>query len=121
MEFNQKTVAMFLLGCLAAASSHAGGWDFDKGSWLDLSHAYDDSTLYWPTANGFSKTTDFEGHTDGGWYYTAYSISTAEHGGTHLDAPIHFHEGGQTSDQIPLDKLLAPAVVIAVIFYTPDS
>lgn len=92
----------------------ADGWDSSKGSWLDLSHAYDETTLYWPTAAGFSKTTDFEGHTEGGWYYTAYNISTAEHGGTHLDSPIHFHEGGLTSDQLPLERLLAPAVVIDV-------
>jgi hypothetical protein len=26
-------------------------------------------------------------------YYTAYEISTAEHGGTHMDAPIHFAKG----------------------------
>ena len=41
-------------------------------------------------------------------------MSTPEHGGTHLDAPIHFGEGKQTADQIPLDKLVATAVVIYV-------
>ncbi|HKX57409.1 MAG TPA: cyclase family protein [Xanthomonadales bacterium] len=97
-----------------AGQVQAGGWHFDQGQWIDLSHAYDDKTIYWPTANGFSKTTDFEGHTDGGWYYTAYSVCTAEHGGTHLDAPIHFAEGMQTSDQLSLDRLIAPAVVIDV-------
>lgn len=99
---------------LAAGVAQAGDWNFSKGNWIDLSHAFDDSTLYWPTANGFSKTTDFEGHTDGGWYYTAYSVCTAEHGGTHLDAPIHFAEGQQTSDQLSLDRMIAPAVVIDV-------
>jgi len=101
-------------GLLSIGAAQADSWDFSKGRWLDLSHAYDESTLYWPTAAGFSKTTDFEGHTEGGWYYTAYSVSTAEHGGTHLDSPIHFHEGGLTSDQLPLERLLAPAVVIDV-------
>lgn len=109
------SLCQFLIAVLMCLNvAQADSWDFSKGSWVDLSHAYDENTLYWPTAAGFSKTTDFEGHTDGGWYYTAYSISTAEHGGTHLDAPIHFHEGGQTSDQLPLERLLAPAVVIDV-------
>jgi len=31
--------------------------------------------------------------TEKGYYYTANSFSTAEHRGTHLDAPIHFAEG----------------------------
>jgi len=34
--------------------------------------------------------------------------------GTHLDAPIHFAEGRLTADQIPLSRLVAPAVVIDV-------
>lgn len=88
--------------------------DLSAGHWVDLSHEYSDETLYWPTADGFSKETVFEGETEGGWYYTAYNISTAEHGGTHIDAPIHFAEGRQTVDQIPLYRLIAPAVVVDV-------
>ena len=113
MKTGIKWFAGLALLC-AAGQAPAGGWDFERGQWVDLSHAYDDNTLYWPTANGFSKSTDFEGHTDGGWYYTAYSVCTAEHGGTHLDAPIHFAEGQQTSDQLALDRLIAAAVVIDV-------
>jgi len=117
MKFSRFVAPMLAVGSLTLGflpAAHAGNWNFDQGNWIDLSHAYDENTLYWPTAPGFHKTTDFEGHTDGGWYYTAYSISTAEHGGTHLDAPIHFHEGGQTSDQIALQRLIAPATVIDV-------
>jgi len=115
-RFARKAMAGLILtvGLLSLNVAQSDSWDFSAGSWVDLSHAYDETTLYWPTADGFSKTTDFEGHTEGGWYYTAYSISTAEHGGTHLDSPIHFHEGGLTSDQLPLERLLAPAVVIDV-------
>ncbi len=56
----------------------------------------------------------FEGVAEGGYYYTAYDIATAEHGGTHLDAPIHFYEGRDTADRIPLDRLAGAAVVIDV-------
>src|SRR5690606_30167439 len=31
-----------------------------------------------------------------------------------LDAPIHFSEGGRTAEQIPLEQLIAPAVVIDI-------
>ena len=88
--------------------------DFQQGEWVDLSHAYSEQTLYWPTSDTWKRETVFEGVTDGGWYYTAYRFSTAEHGGTHLDAPIHFFEGRQTADQVPLDSLIGPAVVIDV-------
>jgi kynurenine formamidase len=36
----------------------------------------------------------------------------SEHGGTHIDAPIHFGESRLAVDEIPLHKLIAPAVVI---------
>ncbi len=117
MKFSRASGVLGMAVLLASSAPSlvwADGWHFDQGSWKDLSHAYDDKTIYWPTATGFSKTTDFEGHTDGGYYYSAYSVCTAEHGGTHLDAPIHFAEGMPTSDQLSLQRLIAPAVVIDV-------
>jgi kynurenine formamidase len=38
----------------------------------------------------------------------------AEHGGTHIDAPIHFWEGGQTVDQVPLERLVGPGACVDV-------
>ena len=87
---------------------------FPTGTLVDMSYAYGDDTIYWPTAPGFVKNTDFEGMTEGGYYYTAYTITTAEHGGTHLDAPIHFAENRNTADEIPLDRLMGSAVVVDV-------
>lgn len=101
-------------GLLLLGNTALGEWTPGPGRWVDLSHAYDDDTLYWPTSETFEKETVFEGHTDGGWYYTAYAIRTAEHGGTHVDAPVHFAEGRESVDQIPLSRLVAPAVVIRV-------
>jgi kynurenine formamidase len=54
------------------------------------------------------------GPTPGGWFYSANRFCTAEHGGTHLDAPIHFYEEGLTADRLPLEQLVAPAVRIDV-------
>ncbi|GMG88343.1 cyclase family protein [Biformimicrobium ophioploci] len=84
------------------------------GEWIDLTHPFNSDSIYWPTSPEFRKSTIAEGHTDGGWYYTAYEFSTAEHGGTHLDAPVHFAEGRHTTDQIPITRLTGPAVVIRV-------
>lgn len=81
---------------------------------LDLSHAYDEDTVYWPTAEGFQLHVDYRGRTPGGWYYEANSFSTAEHGGTHLDAPIHFAEGKRSVDEIPLEQLIGPGIRVDV-------
>jgi len=85
-----------------------------QGAVVDLSYSYDDSTIFWPTADGFELEKDFEGVTDNGFYYTANTFCTAEHGGTHIDAPIHFSEGKASVDKIPLDRLMGPAVLIDV-------
>jgi kynurenine formamidase len=81
---------------------------------IDLTHAFDSETVYWPTASGFELSSDFKGMSEGGYYYEANTFSSAEHGGTHLDAPSHFAEGRQHTDEIPLDRLIGPAVVVDV-------
>jgi kynurenine formamidase len=84
------------------------------GQLVDLSHAYDEQTIFWPTAEGFRLHKDAEGMTPAGYYYAANSFSTAEHGGTHLDAPVHFAQGKQSVDEIPLQRFFGPAVVVDV-------
>jgi kynurenine formamidase len=87
---------------------------FPQGELVDLSHTYDAQTIYWPTAEGFQLRKDAEGVTASGYYYAANSLFTSEHGGTHIDAPIHFAQGHQTVDKIPLERLIGPAAVIDV-------
>ena len=82
---------------------------------IDLSHAYGGNTLYWPTdTNGFLLETLAEGETPGGYFYAAKQFATAEHGGTHLDAPNHFADGGADLASIALDRLILPGIVIDV-------
>ena len=81
---------------------------------IDLTHPFDAETIYWPTADGFELTVDSRGYTEGGYYYEANSFCAAEHGGTHLDAPVHFAEGGWSADRIPVERLIGPAVRIDV-------
>ncbi|PHS05992.1 MAG: cyclase [Kordia sp.] len=85
-----------------------------KKQLIDLSHSFSDETIYWVTAKEFSLDTVFQGETDKGYYYSANNFSTAEHGGTHIDAPIHFSKKGQTVDEIPLDNLIGDAIKIDV-------
>lgn len=85
------------------------------GGIVDLSHAYDEHTIYWPTSpSGFELKTLAHGKTEGGYFYASNAFSTPEHGGTHMDAPIHFGDGRHTIDEIPVERLVAPAVVIDI-------
>ncbi len=81
---------------------------------IDLTHPFDEATIYWPTEEGFKLLRGPAGVTEGGYYYAANRFVCAEHGGTHLDAPIHFFKSGQTVEQIPLDRLVGPGACIDV-------
>ena len=94
-----------LNGCYKSAT-------FPSGEWIDLSHDFSEETIYWPTSETFKSETVFMGKTDKGFYYAAKNYSASEHGGTHVDAPIHFSEGKNTVDEIPLDNLVGNALVI---------
>ena len=116
-------LALVLVSCQAPAETDLGDlFDGTAGQWVDLTHAYDAKTIYWPTDSlGFQLEELAFGETDEGYFYSAYRFATAEHGGTHLDAPIHFARNGDAADAIPLDRLVGPAVVIDVSDQaTPD-
>jgi kynurenine formamidase len=89
--------------------------DLATATIVDLSHAFDDKTIYWPTSPSAFKLEKLAyGETQGGYFYSSFAFCTPEHGGTHLDAPIHFSRIGRTVDQVPVRQLIAPAVVIDV-------
>ena len=99
-----------LIALLIAAATPS----IDDSKIVALTHAFDAKTIYWPTAKPFTWEKESWGLNAQGKWYTAGRYSASEHGGTHLDAPIHFSQGGQTADQIPVSKLVGPAVVIDV-------
>ncbi|MCP4004180.1 MAG: cyclase family protein [bacterium] len=108
-----KNCALFVVFWLVWIPAHA--FELGDHQLIDLSHSYGDDTLYWPTSpSRFEKQQLAYGPTDGGWFYSSNSVCTPEHGGTHLDAPIHFAADGLTTDQIPLKNLIAPGVVIDI-------
>ena len=92
--------------------SAPAGWPV--GTLVDLTHAYDAQAIFWPTAAPFRLETVADGITPAGYYYASNNFFTSEHGGTHLDAPVHFAAGRQAADEVPLERLLGPAIVIDV-------
>jgi kynurenine formamidase len=97
------------------APTVASRLDVAKAKVIDLTHSFDEKTIYWPNSPSTFKLTKIaDGATEGGFYYRMNSFCAPEHGGTHLDAPSHFSKDGWTADQIPLAKLVAPGIVLDV-------
>jgi kynurenine formamidase len=108
----RRAPIFLLLTTLACASFDST--DLARAPLVDLTHPFDTTTIYWPTEEGFVLETEFAGLTERGYYYESHRFRGAEHGGTHIDAPIHFAEQGRTVDAIPLEQLLGPACVVDV-------
>jgi kynurenine formamidase len=124
---------MFRRICFAAALVAAGaviGWagsaggtsserartavQVPEGRLVALSYPFSARTIYWPTAKTFTLEKVAEGETEGGYFYAANNFEAAEHGGTHLDAPVHFARNGDQAHEIPLRRLIGRAVVVDV-------
>ena len=103
-------VALAVSACSRAPSTPP----WPAGTLVDLSHDYGDETVFWPTAESFKLEKVADGVTPQGYYYAANNFATSEHGGTHLDAPVHFAKGHWSVEQIPLDRLTGEAVVVDV-------
>lgn len=80
---------------------------------VDLGYALNEANPYWP-GEGYSPfhfeilaTLENDGVYSG-------TFSTAEHLGTHLDAPNHFGAGQPSVDQIKLEDLIAPLVLVDI-------
>jgi kynurenine formamidase len=112
-----RSITRSVLMAVLASGTLAAQQSFDPAAYrmVDLTHAYGSKTVFWPTSpTRFTLDRLAFGKTEGGYFYAANTLCTPEHGGTHLDAPIHFGEGKRSAEQIPLEQLIAPAVVIDV-------
>jgi kynurenine formamidase len=81
---------------------------------VDLTYPFDERTLYWSAEETFVHTPVSVGRTDAGYWYSSYNFAASEHGGTHLDAPIHFAEGRRSVEQIPIEQHIGPGVKISI-------
>ncbi len=102
--------------CLAVAVLACGdpALELDGGRVVDLSHAFDETTIFWPTEEGFRLELGSAGRTEQGYWYESNRFRSAEHGGTHLDAPVHFARGAAAVDDLHPSELSGPAVLIDV-------
>lgn len=108
-------IASITVSCQERQIQNESEPDLASGIWVDLSHPFDSNTIYWPTdKQGFRIDTVSFGITDQDYFYSAFAFCSAEHGGTHLDAPVHFAEGQQSVAALGLDQLIGKAVVIDV-------
>ena len=112
LRFSLLPFAYCLLPWLLLGAGCAGKQP--TSSYLDLTHSFDEQTIYWPNNAPFRWEKSSWGMNPGGYWYSAGTFSAAEHGGTHIDAPIHFGKDRLTVDAIPLDRLTGPAVAIDV-------
>jgi len=99
-----STVA-FIMAATACAAPRAS-------SIVDLTHPYDEQTIYWPKNTRFHWEKRSWGSPAAGRWYATADFTTSEHGGTHIDAPIHFAAAGVTVDTIPVERLVGDAAVI---------
>lgn len=104
--------AALTAGALASASRPAkakGVRVFNRV--VDLTHTLTpDFPTYIPDwVLGVEQMTTFA---ENGFNTRRYTM--VEHCGTHIDAPIHFAAEGATADEIPLDDLILPLVVVDV-------
>ncbi len=108
-----RVVLGFVVAC-AGLFAASGEIRIDSAKALDLTYPFDEHTVYWPTAKAFQFEKENWGMAPGGYWYAAGRYAASEHGGTHLDAPLHFGQGKAPVDEIPLSKLIAPAVVVDI-------
>jgi len=108
MNFFKKFLFIFVFCFISNKSVWA------EKRFVDLTHPFDQSTIYWPTSRSFQLEELHKGKTEKGYWYEANNFSGAEHGGTHIDAPSHFAEGKWRVDEIPLQRLIAPGIMLDV-------
>jgi kynurenine formamidase len=97
---------------LMTAPGFAASAVIDPAKIIDLTYTFDVSTIYWPTEHPFVHQFEHYGMTPEGYFYSSAKFAAPEHGGTHMDAPIHFSKGAMTVDQVPLAVMVGPAAVI---------
>lgn len=113
---------IFILSCTQPVKKTTLPEMLAAGKWVDLTHSFSAETIYWPNnPTGFKLDTQFNGITPAGFYYASNAFYTPEHGGTHLDAPVHFAKGKWSSDEIPVEQLAGPALVIDITAKTNSN
>lgn len=78
---------------------------------IDLSHTFEQNMPVYP-GDSSPEMTQVAAISEQG--YTDFQIKTGMHVGTHIDAPLHFIEGGKRLSEIPIDRFTGKAHLINV-------
>jgi kynurenine formamidase len=110
----KQVVGFFSLLAMVSMTTpgFGAGLVIDTAKLIDLTYTFDSSTIYWPTEHPFVHQFEHYGMTLGGYFYSSGKFAAPEHGGTHMDAPIHFSKDGISADQVPMAAMVGPAAVI---------
>ncbi len=110
----KRVAAAVLFVAIGVAGPRVPAATFPQGTIVDLSYPFDTETIYWPTESGFALEREHAEVTDKGYFYASNKFCAPEHGGTHIDAPLHFNQTGRSVDAIPVEQLIGDAVVVDV-------
>ena len=103
------------VGCAAVASVNAQQQPvrLPKGfrDVIDLTHAFSPALPVYPGYKPVQIRARFSIAQDG---FAANEVTFDEHTGTHVDAPAHFVAGGVSAGRLPVDRLVAPLVVVRI-------
>jgi kynurenine formamidase len=113
--FGSVVLGSAVYGQQALKSVNNQKLDLTSGSWIDLTHPYQEGMPHYPGHGVFEyKDNPPRGLLPNGEYLAMGEIRVSEHIGTHMDAPNHFFQGGAATQDIPLDRLNGLAAVIDV-------
>jgi kynurenine formamidase len=79
--------------------------------YVDLTHSFRPGIPHWEGFPNETVETVFNFSTSG---FQAQKFSLVGQWGTHVDAPVHFHQGKRTVDQIGVKEMVLPLVVLDI-------
>ena len=77
---------------------------------IDITLILRENLPAWPGTPRFKKI--FEKQIEQGDDCNSSILTMDSHAGTHIDAPFHFLKGKKTAEQLDLNKLMGPALVL---------
>jgi kynurenine formamidase len=126
-EISRRNLLKFGLGAAVAAALPVGAAQAATvrrttfRNVLDLTHVLGTQFPLFPGAAPF-RIQQAVSHDKDGYYGSI--LTYWEHSGTHMDAPVHFAPNGLFVDQLKVENLVVPAVVINItekVRRDPDS
>lgn len=111
--------ALLLLFALLMSSTHGAP---TSQKVLDLGFDLSNNTQWWPGVQKYEVIDKIRNVNENGIpWFAVNTFKTAEHVGTHVDAPFHFDENGWKLGDIPLERFYSPGLLIDVSNEVKDN